>query len=58
MQSHECVLLSKTTVALADAAMARIVQLHPYDCPAVLQLPIVAGHAPYLEWLYGQVAAE
>lgn len=58
VQSQECVLLSKTTLTLAEAAMARIVQLHPYDCPAVLQLPIIAGHAPYLAWLEGQVAPE
>jgi len=56
--AEECVLLSKTTALLAAAAMTRIAQLHPYDCPAVLQLPVTAGHAPYLGWLDGQIASE
>jgi periplasmic divalent cation tolerance protein len=24
---------------------------HSYDCPAVLALPIQAGHKPFLQWI-------
>lgn len=57
-QASECVLISKTTAAKAGAAMARIALLHPYDCPAILQLPVASGHEPYLAWLNGLVHPE
>ena len=33
----------------------RLVQLHPYELPEVIALPLVAGHAPYLAWVVGSV---
>jgi periplasmic divalent cation tolerance protein len=47
----EALLVIKSRGALFDALRARVVELHPYDVPEVIALPIVAGHAPYLEWL-------
>lgn len=47
----------KTRAALVDAAMARLSALHPYDVPALLVLPIIAGNTDYLEWARGQVRA-
>jgi len=29
----------------------RLRELHPYDVPEMLCLPVEAGHAPYLQWL-------
>lgn len=29
----------------------RIVELHPYELPEVIAVPIVAGLKPYLAWL-------
>ncbi|RKY19389.1 MAG: divalent-cation tolerance protein CutA [Planctomycetota bacterium] len=53
---EEVVLFCKTTEALAERATARLVQLHPYEVPCVLQLPLLGGHAPYLEWLRERVS--
>jgi periplasmic divalent cation tolerance protein len=47
----EVVLFCKTTAALADAATARLVELHPYDVPCVVRLAIEGGHGPYLAWI-------
>lgn len=47
----EVVLVLKTTAALAAEAQAEVVRSHPYDCPCVLQLPIEAGHAAFLEFI-------
>jgi periplasmic divalent cation tolerance protein len=47
----EVVMFCKTTAALADAATARLVELHPYDVPCVVRLAIEGGHGPYLAWL-------
>ena len=41
----------KTTVDRFAALKTRIVELHPYDVPEVIALPIADGHAPYLAWL-------
>jgi periplasmic divalent cation tolerance protein len=47
----EALLLLKTTRARFEALRARIVELHPYEVPEVLALPVEAGSAPYLEWI-------
>jgi periplasmic divalent cation tolerance protein len=45
----------KTTRDSFEALRARIVELHPYEVPEVIALPVVAAYAPYLEWLLGAV---
>lgn len=50
----EAVLILKTEMDLFEKLRERVVELHPYDVPAVLQLPVTRGHRPYLEWLIGQ----
>ena len=34
-----------------DALREALVDLHPYDVPEVVGLPIERGHAPYLNWI-------
>jgi periplasmic divalent cation tolerance protein len=29
----------------------RVTELHPYDIPCILSLPVAAINAPYLSWL-------
>ncbi|AWB34647.1 divalent-cation tolerance protein CutA [Orrella marina] len=41
----------KTSERVLDQAVARIVELHPYDVPEVIVLPVIAGYGPYLEWI-------
>ncbi|MBA3501089.1 MAG: divalent-cation tolerance protein CutA [Myxococcota bacterium] len=41
----------KTTADRFAALKTRIVELHPYEVPEVIALPITSGHAPYLAWL-------
>lgn len=48
---QEVILLLKTRADLFEALKERLVELHPYDCPEVLRLPVEAGHLPYLEWV-------
>lgn len=54
---QEALLVLKTQRAAFEALRARVVALHPYECPEVIALPIEAGHAPYLAWIAGNVAA-
>src|SRR3954452_13134201 len=45
-----------TRRALVPAIVARADELHPYDVPCVLALPVVGGNPAYLEWLGGATA--
>lgn len=35
-----------------------IKDIHPYDVPEIIMLPITGGHAPYLHWLRETVESE
>ncbi len=56
-QEDEVLLLCKTAGHLFETAHKRITDLHSYECPCILALPIAAGNEPYLTWLSTQVNA-
>jgi periplasmic divalent cation tolerance protein len=47
----ETLLLLKTAPALVEALEARLLQLHSYQTPEFLVLPVEAVSQPYLDWL-------
>jgi periplasmic divalent cation tolerance protein len=47
----ECLLLVKTRAARVTALTEAIRGLHPYELPEVIAVPVVAGLAPYLDWV-------
>ncbi|NMC03590.1 MAG: divalent-cation tolerance protein CutA [Candidatus Lokiarchaeota archaeon] len=47
----ELILITKTRAALFEQVRAEIVANHPYECPEILAIPILAGHQPYLDWI-------
>lgn len=47
----EFLMVIKTAAASLEALEARVRELHSYDVPEVLALPIDKGSGPYLEWL-------
>jgi periplasmic divalent cation tolerance protein len=51
----ELLCVCKTTRDGFERLRARVVELHPYELPEVVALPIEVGHAPYLEWLKASV---
>jgi periplasmic divalent cation tolerance protein len=50
-RSSEVLLIVKTTSAKFDDLEREVRALHSYDTPEIVAVPIVAGSAPYLEWL-------
>ena len=48
---REVALIAKTTVAKSAKLVSRVKQLHSYECPCVLILPIVGGNPEFLEWI-------
>ena len=51
----ETLAIIKTTAARRDALAERLVALHPYEVPELLELPVRGGHAPYLAWVAASV---
>ncbi len=47
----ETILIMKAPATSFDAIEAEVTARHPYDVPCLIAWPIVAGHAPYLDWL-------
>jgi periplasmic divalent cation tolerance protein len=47
----ETLTVIKTTDDRFEALSKRLVELHPYEVPEVIALPILDSHAPYLTWL-------
>ena len=48
---REVAMTAKTSAGQLDSLIARVHELHSYDCPCVVALPIVHGHAPFLQWV-------
>lgn len=51
----ESILIIKSHKDLFSRLEVRIKQLHKYDVPEILSLPIEAGHPPYMSWLNAQL---
>jgi len=51
---RECVLLLKSTQAMRKELERRVFELHPYDCPCIVHLPITGGHRDFLKWITDQ----
>lgn len=50
-QAKEAVLIAKTDRRNVELVTARIVELHTYETPCVIALPIEAGNQDYLTWI-------
>lgn len=48
-------LWGKTLASRSRRAVLAIRETHPDTVPEILVLPVRGGHAPYLEWLAGEV---
>jgi periplasmic divalent cation tolerance protein len=55
-QAVEAMLILKTRAELVERLIERIRQLHSYDCPCVVALPVAAGNPDYLDWIARETA--
>ena len=54
-EAAEVLLLIKTSQERLAALEAALRELHSYDVPEFLVLPVESGSAAYLEWLFASV---
>lgn len=50
-RQEEVQVILKTGAARVETLLARAAELHPYDVPELLVLPVVAGLPAYLAWV-------
>ncbi len=50
-EGAEALLFAKTRAELVGLVIDIVKARHPYDCPAVVATPIVAGNPDYLAWI-------
>lgn len=56
-EDTEALGIVKTTAARAGAVEERIRELHPYDVPEVLFLPVATGSEAYLNWVASETTS-
>jgi periplasmic divalent cation tolerance protein len=54
--AEESLLVAKTTASHIDDVVRLVKELHSYDVPEVIALPIVGGNRDYLEWIDSEVS--
>lgn len=54
-EDSELMLVIKTRSALIENLIERIRELHKYDVPEIIALPIVAGSRDYFQWLATEI---
>lgn len=50
-RENEVVMILKTTEEKTAALIAQILELHSYECPCIVVLPIEGGNPAFLEWM-------
>jgi periplasmic divalent cation tolerance protein len=55
-RAEEAVMIVKTRVALADRASAAVKELHSYETPAIMVLPVESVDPDYHAWIVAEAA--
>lgn len=54
-RTGETLIILKTTASAGPRLVRRVAELHPYECPEVLIVPVESGYLPYLEWVASSI---
>ena len=52
----EVMLLAKSRASLFDEIVLAVKEVHSYDIPEVLAIPILSGNPDYLNWIFEETA--
>jgi periplasmic divalent cation tolerance protein len=50
-QEDEVAMLAKTKAELVDEVIIRVKELHSYEVPCIVVLPVEKGNPDFLEWI-------
>lgn len=54
---QEWMVVIKTTADRLDALTTRVLDVHPYDVPEIVAVPVVGGNPAYLDWVREETRA-
>ena len=57
-ESQEVVMIAKTRAALFEQVRDVVCDLHSYECPCIVALPIADGHEPFIAWLAQETSGQ
>jgi len=52
--ASEVVMIAKTRESLVPRLTRKVKDLHSYECPCIVSLPITGGFQPFLDWIVGE----
>ncbi len=55
-KDSETVLLAKTRVGLVGRLNAKVAEVHSYETPCVVAVPIIDGNPEFLQWIHDETA--
>jgi periplasmic divalent cation tolerance protein len=51
----ESILIAKTKLERIDDIIKKVKEIHSYDIPCILAIPVIQGSMGYLEWLESEI---
>ena len=54
-QASESLLVIKTSQSLLDEVVALVKEIHSYENPEIIALPVVGGSSKYMDWIDKEV---
>ena len=57
-QDKESLLIVKTRMEVLDEVIRLVKEVHSYDVPEIIALPVVGGNHDYLEWIDREIIPE
>ena len=57
-QNNESIIIAKTLSSYAEPAIKKIKEIHSYNCPAIVVMPISNGNPDYIEWIREQLVVQ
>jgi periplasmic divalent cation tolerance protein len=54
----EWMLMMKCSEEQVEQLKKAVLELHDYEVPELIVLPVIQGHAPYLQWIRGSEGAQ
>ncbi len=55
-EAEEVTVIIKTGADKWPVLEQAIKEMHPYDIPCIIAVPVAAGHAPFLQWIGDEVS--
>ena len=57
-QDHESLLIVKTRMELLEEVVRLVKEVHSYDVPEIIAVPVVGGNDDYIDWINREVTTE